>query len=235
MCYWCHITLRAATASEPLTLDEEYAMQSSWRNDRDKLTFIICAPLEPPTDSTINSPPSLPQPIRPTIHDSPYHMLGDVNLFLTPDTESQMEPLLPSAPNAPAYIIGELEIMIAVPSARRRGHAKAALRSFILYIKRNLDAILAEYAGPGGAETVLSYLRVKIDGENRGSIALFEGLGFRRLGGVNYFGEVELRRNVEWVGDEGVEGAGGEVRYGEGVNGRVVDGDGDGAHPILGT
>lgn len=162
-------------------------------------------------------------------------MLGDVNLFLTPDTESQMEPLLPSAPNAPAYIIGELEIMIAVPSARRRGHARAALRSFILYIKRNLDAILAEYAGPTGGETVLSYLRVKIDGENRGSIALFEGLGFRRLGGVNYFGEVELRRNVEWVGDEGTEGAGGEVRYGEGVNGGVVHGDGDGAHPVLRT
>jgi hypothetical protein len=29
------------TSSEPLTLAEELAMQTSWRNDDDKLTFII--------------------------------------------------------------------------------------------------------------------------------------------------------------------------------------------------
>jgi len=33
--------LRQLTASEELTLDEEYAMQRSWREDDDKLTFII--------------------------------------------------------------------------------------------------------------------------------------------------------------------------------------------------
>ena len=34
--------IQLATASEPLTLDQEYAMQQSWRADADKLTFIIC-------------------------------------------------------------------------------------------------------------------------------------------------------------------------------------------------
>ena len=33
--------IRAATASEPLTLEEEHEMQGKWRGDGDKLTFIV--------------------------------------------------------------------------------------------------------------------------------------------------------------------------------------------------
>lgn len=36
--------MRTLTASEPLALDDEYAMQESWRKDVDKLTFILLAP-----------------------------------------------------------------------------------------------------------------------------------------------------------------------------------------------
>lgn len=36
--------LRHQTGSEELTLEEEFDMQAAWRNDEDKLTFIIVSP-----------------------------------------------------------------------------------------------------------------------------------------------------------------------------------------------
>lgn len=36
--------LREATASEPLTLQEEFEMQQSWSKDETKCTFIVCVP-----------------------------------------------------------------------------------------------------------------------------------------------------------------------------------------------
>lgn len=33
--------IRELTASLPLTIDEEYQMQQTWLNDKDKCTFII--------------------------------------------------------------------------------------------------------------------------------------------------------------------------------------------------
>ncbi|KAF4553947.1 Acetyltransferase (GNAT) domain-containing protein 2 [Elsinoe fawcettii] len=211
-------SLRTLTASEPLDLNEEYAMQIAWRLDHDKLTFIICFPLP----SHLALPPV--SAISARHHDTPDTMIGDINLFLTPDSSEPLHPSLPSDPAAPAYVVGEVEIMIASLSARRQGRGLAALRCFIAYIKAHLEEILTEYAAglepetngaseTGGGqhrEVELSYLRVKIGQENQGSIALFEGVGFRRVGGVNYFGEVEMRRNVEWMSDE--EG-GREVGY----------------------
>lgn len=83
--------LRTLTASEQLTLQQEYDMQCSWCEDEDKCTFIVLdaekwqAQPRPPEESC---------------------MVGDVNLFLT-DLE---DPTL-----------GEIEVMIAEPSCRRQG------------------------------------------------------------------------------------------------------------------
>jgi RimJ/RimL family protein N-acetyltransferase len=56
-------TLLAATASEPLTIDEEIAMQETWRDDDTKCTFIILArDLAMPSNLSLSSSPSSSSP-----------------------------------------------------------------------------------------------------------------------------------------------------------------------------
>lgn len=95
--------LLEATASEALSLEEEYEMQKSWREDENKCTFIILRG---------------GQREEETFADESDRMLGDVNLFLN----DYDDPL-----NA------EIEIMIAEASARRKGFAKEALKLMIAY------------------------------------------------------------------------------------------------------
>ncbi|PLB54511.1 hypothetical protein P170DRAFT_432160 [Aspergillus steynii IBT 23096] len=179
--------IQEATASEPLTLEEEYTMQQSWRQDPDKLTFIVCQPVSGPlTDQA----------------DSPANMIGDINLFLRVDDgeEGGSEPL----------IVGEIELMIAEKGNQRRGFGKAALLSFLRYVADREGEILEEFVrGDEVAKEAMgkkverewegglkfSCLSVKIGQGNERSLALFEGASFKRVTEEpNYFGEFELRR-----------------------------------------
>jgi RimJ/RimL family protein N-acetyltransferase len=174
-------------------------MQQSWRLDPDKLTFIICH--SPFPSSTLT----------PKLEDAPSKMLGDVNLFLSEDEDSPGEEDEYQGSKA---VIGEIEIMIAVPTARRKGLALSSLQAFLAYISGNLEAILEEYrvGSDERSERYLRYLRVKIDKDNVGSVGLFTKMGFEKVGCVNYFGEVEMRMGVE--GMVGMEGRGEVVEYG---------------------
>jgi RimJ/RimL family protein N-acetyltransferase len=179
--------LQAATASEPLTLREEYAMQKSWRRDADKLTFIVCMP--PPTEREHKH-------ITAGQEDAPQGMIGDVNLFLNPDDEDG------GADDGKEVqtLIGEIEIMIAERTQQGKGMGREILLVFMWYILRTYTLSMNEYhdSSPNGRKSSsLKSLRAKIDKENLRSIKLFEGVGFKKVSETpNYFGEIELRWTI---------------------------------------
>ncbi|KDQ51392.1 hypothetical protein JAAARDRAFT_41240 [Jaapia argillacea MUCL 33604] len=177
--------LRELTASEPLTLEEEYEMQKKWREDEDKLTFIVLARATP-TDLVDLTPSSL----------STLPMIGDVNLFLkgSPHAEDGGED-----PDFEA----EVEIMIAEPEYRRKGHALSALGLLLSYVTSpfpppestsnplHLDspAKLAPIPFP----LLPKHLVSRVAETNTPSIRLFEKVGFDVVKRVAVFGEVEMR------------------------------------------
>lgn len=176
--------IQLATASEPLTLDEEYAMQQSWRADADKLTFIIC-----------RSGLALPATREGRLDVG--SMIGDVNLFISLAEDEASKPIF----------LGELELMIAERGEHRKGYGRSALLAFLQYIIRHEMDILQEFRRAQPSSQPLGHLRrfdhfaVKIGESNHRSIALFEGLGFHKTSGApSYFGEYELR-----LGRDGVD------------------------------
>ena len=171
-----HQMIQEATASEPLTLDEEYAMQRSWRRDNDKLTFIVCLPIEIDNQS------------KPQVTGRHEVMLGDVNMFISLSDES--------TPEQP-MVIGELEVMIAKRDQQHRGFGKAALLTFLQYVVLHQQAILVEFsqsASDAFVPSPFAYFAAKIGKDNARSLALFGGLGFENTKEEpNYWGEFELR------------------------------------------
>lgn len=177
--------LQSATASEPLTLEEEYAMQRIWRTDRDKLTFIVCLPISS-TEGV--------EALEAGQCDSSDRMIGDINLFLF-DNEDEENPSESNGSVLSSGIVGEIELMIARKDLHRQGYGRATLLAFTTYVLSSWDQLAKEYSG--NSTPPLAYLRVKINQDNHRSIALFQSVGFAMIGeGPNYFGEVELRFNA---------------------------------------
>jgi len=135
-------------------------------------------------------------------------MVGDINLFLTPcedDNDDDAETEGTRRENKEADnedCDGEIDIMIAVPEHRGKGIGEAAVRAFLHFLARKHDGIMSEYAhahivdqrageGEGrrrGAR--LKRLVAKINAGNKGSIRLFENIGFQREGEPNFFNEI---------------------------------------------
>lgn len=186
-------SIQAATASEPLTLEEEYAMQRSWRTDHDKLTFIICQPLD---RSFTHGEPETLIPLPGYHFDAPDRMIGDINLFLFADEEEDNS----GGDLSTTGVIGEIELMIPDPATQRQGYGRRSLITFMHYILIEWSSIAQEYSSGQDCKPKhthppkLEYLRAKINDSNVRSIRLFESVGFKKIGETaNYFGEVELR------------------------------------------
>lgn len=157
-------------------------MQQSWREDADKLTFIICRPVEEGVQSK--------HPGH-DLHESPETMLGDVNMFVSMSEESTPEKV---------EVVGELELMIAENDHQRKGYGKAALLTFLMYVMHNQDGIIQQFL-KGSPEphcpTSFVYLAAKIGKDNARSLALFAGLGFKKTSEEpNYWGEYGLRHKA---------------------------------------
>ncbi|KAK3710291.1 hypothetical protein LTR37_010357 [Vermiconidia calcicola] len=190
--------LQNSTASEPLSLDEEYAMQQSWRTDKDKLTFIICLPLSRAWDELDNPFSGDQKLVRAREHDAEGQMIGDINLFLFEQEDEEPNLETPNDATIAPCLVGEIELMIARKDLHRRGFGRSALLTFLSYVLSSWPRIAHEYTRKqDDAEASLpelAYLRAKINQTNERSIRLFESLGFERTSAApNFFGEVELR------------------------------------------
>ncbi|EIN03469.1 acyl-CoA N-acyltransferase [Punctularia strigosozonata HHB-11173 SS5] len=155
--------LRELTASEPLTIEEEYEMQRKWQEDEDKLTFIILA-----------REPAAPNSDAPSVDEiKAMPMIGDVNLFLNGDPADDDE------------YEAEVEIMIAERAYRRSGRAREALQLMFAYATSR--------SSPAPLPVPARALTVRIGETNEASVRLFEKMGFAVVKRVSVFEEVEMR------------------------------------------
>ncbi|KAL5110763.1 N-acetyltransferase 9-like protein [Taenia crassiceps] len=173
--------LQVLTASDPLSLEEEYEQQKNWLEGSDRVTFIL---LEKSRLPTIGAPVpvSIPAAESPTSHtlvavqgrsvcDAEVEaMIGDVNFYRIPDSGSERDDAFE----------GEVSVMIAEASSRGRGLAIQALAGVLLYVehffRRSVTAIVA-----------------KVSLDNEPSLRFFKNkLGFVERRRNACFNEVEL-------------------------------------------
>ncbi|OAX37609.1 hypothetical protein K503DRAFT_693060 [Rhizopogon vinicolor AM-OR11-026] len=160
--------LRQLTASDPLTLDEEYDMQKKWQDDPDKLTFIILA--------------------RGNDEDlSANRMAGDINLFLKgrpedDDFEAEVEIMIAElAYRRKGFALEALRLMLT--------YVTQAVPPFSSCTTLPLHTP----PPPPPLPVHPSRLVVRISQSNQPSIKLFLQLGFAVVRVVEVFDEVEMR------------------------------------------
>lgn len=206
--------LRDLTASEPLTLQEEYEMQQTWQKDEDKLTFIILSRQAEdglPIIDGHNTQDFHLSPEDPRITALP--MVGDVNLFLKGVRPRVVAGLAMARQEWQDEFEVEVEIMIAEKDFRRKGLALETLLLLLTYATGQYSAFIPGNAGPTShcqLRPYLEYIQLtqsppsltsivapdrlvsRISDTNEPSIRLFEKLGFRIVKTVEVFHEVEM-------------------------------------------
>ena len=154
-------SLLEATGSEPLSREEEYEMQESWRMDEKKCTFIILD-----RKTLVKSVPESGERDDDFVTENVGAMVGDVNLFLSEEDEEEVEDGVERATEnteTPVRIQAELDIMVAEEAARGQGIGLEASCLMMLY---------------GARELGIRRFFCKINEDNQSSIALFRKLKF---------------------------------------------------------
>jgi RimJ/RimL family protein N-acetyltransferase len=160
--------LQEMTASEPLSIEEEYEMQQSWSEDEKKMTFIVIA-RDLLQDQKVGQEEVGSSESKEISWESCIErMAGDVNLFFNDRDDDR---------------VCEIEVMIAEEKFRRQGRAKEALLLIMSYALQTC-AVRRFYC--------------KINEANEGSIALFtKALGYKEVNYVKAFQEYEYELLVE--------------------------------------
>lgn len=173
--------LLEATGSEPLSLEEEYEMQQSWREDENKCTFIILL------HGLLKRDPAKNREWDDNfVSENLDAMVGDVNLFLSEeeDDEENQESSKPvESVEKTCKIQAELDIMVAEEAARGQGIGLEAACLMMLY---------------GAHELAISSFFCKINENNEPSLAMFRKLNFVECNYAACFNqyEYELRRHT---------------------------------------
>lgn len=159
--------LLEATGSEPLSLDEEIAMQKSWRDDPEKCTFIVHSTAATNYEQVGSDF---------VVSENLEAMVGDVNLFLSEiddDDDGQGE----TSEEKTRRLQAEVDIMVAEKDLKRKGLGRAATCSMILYGARKLK---------------IERFFCKINEDNVASISMFKALGFVQCDYAACFKQLEL-------------------------------------------
>lgn len=164
--------IQELTASEPLTIDEEYEMQKKWQQDEDKLTFIILSKDLYVENMSVSSEEKEIQA-----------MVGDVNGFVIEEEHNDSDSEGENQQEMSKQV--EMEVMIVDKANRGCGYGSEAVFLMMNYIYKQTESIN------------FNKFLVKIGEDNLKSIEMFERLGFVRFKYIKPFKQVCLKFELD--------------------------------------
>mmetsp|Transcript_8212 Transcript_8212/g.9560 ORF Transcript_8212/g.9560 Transcript_8212/m.9560 type:complete len:288 (+) Transcript_8212:2-865(+) len=208
--------LLEATGSEPLSYDQEIQMQQSWRDDENKCTFIVHAPVDDCSfryidididdnysgsdsdhDDNNNNGERESQVKVFHVEDNLSTMIGDVNLFLSEIDDDNDDNNNESDINEKQRV--QLELLESASNTAVRQKKKR--------IQAEIDIMIAEkeyrrkglgYSATlfmllyGARELNIQRFFCKINEDNISSIRLFQRLGFIQCNYASCFRQIEF-------------------------------------------
>lgn len=178
--------LQELTASEPLSLEEEYQMQKSWREDDDSAYLMAFFQYLQTANTFAHLPISFLECTFLILDKAEYDrsgneiaaLIGDTNIFLQPNDDSEEDD--------DGLKTGEIEIMIAEPLARGKRYGWESTLLMLLYGIKHLN--------------LQRYKAITKD-TNAKSMQMFTKMAFREVKRVPVFQEVTFEKRIddEWV------------------------------------